>query len=203
MPSGEEIQRYLTGVWRMMLGKPDGLKLLDLSADGFWNSFFAMLVALPPLVVGWVSFANDLAALTDDFGGRLSIVLRLATIDFATWVAPLLVLVVVVKQVGIADRFVHLVVSSNWASALISWFMLPPSLIGLLLPGAGSLNDFLSLIFFVAAMVLSWRVTNTAIGRGPAIATAIFAGMFVVSLFTLFLLQGALGLASIAQAPIE
>lgn len=203
MPSGEEIQRYLTGVWRMMLGKPDGIKLLDLSIDGFWNSFFAILVAVPPLVVGWVGFANDLASLTDDFGGRLSIVLRLAVIDLATWIAPLVVLAVVVRQVGIADRFVHLVVAGNWASALIAWIMLPPSLIGLVLPAAGSLNDFLSLIFFVAAMVLSWRVTNLAIGKGPAMATAVFAGMFVVSLFTLFMLQDALGLSPIAHAPIE
>ena len=59
MPSAEEIQQYLTGAWRMMMGKPDGLRLLDLSADGFWNSFFAIIVALPALFVGWVGVAND------------------------------------------------------------------------------------------------------------------------------------------------
>ena len=54
MPSVEDIQQYLTGAWRMMMGKPDGLRLLDISADGFWNSFFAIVVALPALIVGWV-----------------------------------------------------------------------------------------------------------------------------------------------------
>ena len=39
----------------MMLGKPDGLRLLDLSADGFWNSFFAIVGALPALIAGWVT----------------------------------------------------------------------------------------------------------------------------------------------------
>lgn len=199
MPSGEDIQRYLTGVWRMMLGKPDGLKLLDLSADGFWNSFFAMVVALPPLVVGWVGYANDLAALGGDVGGRLSIVTRLALVDFTTWVAPLLVLALVVRQAGIADRFLHLVVSGNWATALIAWIMLPPSLINLVLPGSGSVGGLLSLVFFVAAMILSWRVTNVAIGKGAAIATAIFAGMFVVSLFSFYLLEGVLSLGPVVQ----
>jgi hypothetical protein len=203
MPSGEEIQRQLTGVWRMMLGKADGLRLLDLSADGFWNSFFAMVVAAPPLVVGWVGFANEVALLSDGASGRFSIVMRLATIDFATWIAPLIVLALVARKAGIADRFVHLVVASNWASALLAWIMLPPSLIGLVLPGPNPFNDFLSLLFFVAAMVLSWRVTNVATGKGPAVATAVFAGMFVVSLVTLFLLQGVLGLATVVQAPIE
>lgn len=200
MPSADEIQQYLTGAWRMMLGKADGIKLLDISADGFWNSFYAMLIALPALVVGWVGFANDLSALGAGFDGRLSIVLRLATIDLAAWVVPLLVLAAVARPAGIADRFVHLVVASNWASALIAWIMLPPSLIGLVLPNAQPLEDMLSLAFFVAAMVLTWRVTNAALGKGAGVATAVFAGMFVVSLLTLFILQGALGLAPPDQA---
>lgn len=197
MPSGEEIQLYLTGVWRMMLGRADGLKLLDLSADGFWNSFFAMVVAIPPLVVAWVSFANDLSALGGDFGNRLSIVLRLATLDFSTWVIPLAVLAAVARPAGVSDRFVHIVVSGNWASALLAWIMLPPSLLGLFLPQATDANNLLSLVFFVIAMVLSWRVTNVAIGRGPTIASAVFAGMLVLSLLTLFLLQPLLGLAPV------
>jgi hypothetical protein len=197
MPSGEEIQRYLTAVWRMMLGKPDGLKQLDLSADGFWNSFFAMVVAVPALVVAWVGFANDLSALGGDFGNRLSIVLRLAALDFSTWVVPLAVLAAVARPAGLSDRFVHIVVSGNWASALLAWIMLPPSLLGLFLPGATDVNSLLSLVFFVIAMVLSWRVTNVAVGKGAAIASAVFAGMFVLSLLTLFVLQPLLGLAAI------
>ena len=200
MPSGEQIQQYLTGAWRLMLGKADGLKLLDISADGFWNSFYAMLIALPALVVGWVGFANDLSTLGDGFDGRLSIVLRLATIDLAAWVVPLLVLAAVAKPAGIADRFVHLVVASNWASALIAWIMLPPALIGLVLPEVRPLEDMLSLVFFVAAMVLTWRMTNAALGKGASVASAVFAGMFIVSLLTLFILQSAFGLAPLDQA---
>ena len=194
MPSGEEIQRYLTGAWRMMLGKPEGLKLLDLSVDGFWNSFYAMIIAVPALVVGWVGFANELTALTDSFGSRVSIIGRLAAIDFATWIAPLLVLSAAARPAGIADRFVHLVVAGNWCSALLAWIMLPPALIALVLPGITGLDNVLSLFFFILAMVFSWRVTNIAAGKGPAVATAIFVGMFLVSLLVLLILQGAFGL---------
>ena len=49
MLSADETQASLTGAWRLMLGKADGLRLLDLSADGFWNSFFAIIVATPAL----------------------------------------------------------------------------------------------------------------------------------------------------------
>lgn len=199
MPTGEEIQRYLTGAWRLMMGKTEGLRLLDLSADGFWNSFYAMLVAVPALVVGWVVFANDLTALTDAFGSRLTIVLRLAVLDFATWVAPLVVLALVAKPAGISDRFVHLVVAGNWASAVIAWLMLPASLVDLVLPGSRGVSDVLSLLIFLATLALTWRMTNAALGKGAAMATAVFIGMFMVSLLTLFILQSAFGLTPTVQ----
>jgi hypothetical protein len=194
MPSIEEIQQYLTGAWRMMTGKPDGLKLLDISADGFWNSFFAIVVALPALIVGWVGIANELGELGGDFGGRLSIVLRLAVIDMLAWVIPLLGLGLVARQVGIADRYVHFVVASNWASVVLVWLMLPLAILNLLVPGAVELNDALSLLVFLAALVLTWRMTNAVLAKGPAIATAVFVAVLFVSLFLILSLQGLFGL---------
>jgi len=203
MPSAENIQQYLTGAWRMMMGKADGLRLLDLSADGFWNSFFAMVIALPALIVGWVGVTNELSALSGAFGSKLSILVRLAVIDLATWVVPLVALAAVASRVGIGDRFVALVVASNWASALFVWIMLPASLMGLIWPAASDTNSVVSLFLFVLSMVLSWRMTNVAIGRGPALASAVFIGMFLVSLATLLIMQSALGLTAPAQVPVE
>ena len=70
MPSVEDIQQYMTGAWRLMLGKPDGMRLLDISVDGFWNSFFAIIVALPALAASWIAVANDITQLAD-MGSRL------------------------------------------------------------------------------------------------------------------------------------
>ena len=203
MPSAENIQQYLTGAWRMMMGKADGLRLLDLSADGFWNSFFAMVIALPALIVGWVGVTNELSALSGAFGSKLSILVRLAVIDLATWVVPLVALAAVASRVGIGDRFVALVVASNWASALFVWIMLPASLMGLIWPAASDTNSVVSLFLFVLSMVLSWRMTNVAIGRGPALASAVFIGMFLVSLAILLIMQSALGLTAPVQVPVE
>ena len=201
MPSTEEIQQYLTGAWRMMLGKADGLRMLDLSADGFWNSFFAMAIALPALIVGWVGVANEFGQVSGEFGGRLSIVLRLAVVDFAAWVAPLAALAAATRRVEIADRFVHIVVSSNWASALIVWLMLPAPLLRMFFPTASDAASLLSLTLFAVSMVLTWRVTNVAIGKGAAVASAVFAGMFLVSLAVLLILQALLGLNAPDQMP--
>ena len=58
MPPGDDIQKYLYGAWQLLLGRREGMKLLDLSADGFWNSFYAIVLALPAMFVGWVSVTN-------------------------------------------------------------------------------------------------------------------------------------------------
>ena len=199
MPSFEQVQQYLTGAARLMLGKSDGLRMLDFSADGFWNSFFAMVVALPALMIGWVGLANELEQMPGAIGGRFSILLRIALIDFASWTVPLVLLALVITRTPIADRFARIVVAGNWGSAVIVWFMLPAPLLRLVYPAAEGAASTLSLILFAVSLLLTWRLTNLAVGKGPAAATAVFVGMFVSSIAVLVFLQSALGLSSAAQ----
>jgi len=193
MPSSEVIQHYMSGVWRMMTGRADGLDRLDLSADGFWNSFFAIVVALPALVVGWVSIANRVGGA--EFASRFSVVLRMAAADLLSWVVPLIVLAACARPFGIAHRFVPYVVSSNWASALFVWIMVPAAVLELFLPGARDAAALLSLLIFGVTMVLSWRLTNVALGMGAATASWVFGAMFLLSLMVLLLAQELLGLS--------
>jgi hypothetical protein len=197
MPEIEEIQRYLTGSWRMMTGKPDGIRLLDISADGFWNSFFAIAIALPALIAGWVTIANTISPDHVAFGARLSIMLRLATVDIGAWVLPLAAFAAAARPAGLADRLAHYVISSNWGSALIVWMMLPPTLLRMFFPGAADFASVVSICLFVVSLVLSWRLTNSAIGKGAGVASAVFGAMFVASLAVLYLLQFVLGLGSL------
>src|SRR6185312_13153554 len=194
MPSAEEIQQYLHGAWRMMLGKADGLRELDISVDGFWNSFFAIVVALPALVVNWVTITDSYGDVATDFGDRFAIFIRLATIDLAAWLVPLAALAAIARRLNLADRYVHYVVASNWATAIIAWLMLPPAILLLFLPDATDLAWFLSVAIFIASQIFVWRMTNVAIGRGAATASAVFAGMFVASVVILLVLQWLLGL---------
>ncbi|MDX8480321.1 transporter [Mesorhizobium sp. VK24D] len=193
MLSADETFASLTGAWRLMFGKADGLRMLDLSADGFWNSFFAIVVAAPALIVGWVGIANEIGD-PNAFAGRLSMLIKLATVDIGSWVLPLVVLALVAPRAGIGGRFVHYVVASNWASAIIAWLMLPSALLRLFLPSTDEISGLVSLLLFALSMVLTWRMTNATIGKGAAVGTAVFAGMFVASLLVLFGLQALLGI---------
>lgn len=194
MPSAEDIQTYLAGVWKLMNGRAEGLRQLDLTVDGFWNSFFAILVALPALGVGWVSFANELAG-SDPFAYRLWILAKLAVVDLVSWVGPIILFALVARPVGLIDRFVPYVVASNWASAAFAWLLLPPSLIDLFWPASEEATDIISLVVVIVTLVLAWRLTNTVIARGAAVATAVFFAMIAVSVAILLVLQPFLGLA--------
>jgi hypothetical protein len=194
MPPAEEIHQSLAGVWRMILGKADGVRMLDLSVDGFWNSFFAIVVGLPAMIAGWVTLAHEITQTPDRFSSRFDMMLRLAVVDIGTWVLPIVLLALAVRHVGLADRFVHYVVASNWSSAIFVWMMLPPALLRMIWPGMTGLASGLSLILFIATLVLSWRVTNAALAKGPAVATSLFAAMFALSLAILFSLQLLLGI---------
>ncbi|ESZ13649.1 MAG: transporter [Mesorhizobium sp.] len=195
MLSSDETYASLNGAWRLMLGKADGLRQFDLSADGFWNSFFAIVVAAPALIVGWVGLANEIGD-PNAFAGRFSMLIRLATVDIGVWVLPLVGLALVAPRAGIGGRFVHYVVASNWASAIIAWMMLPAALIRLFLPSTNEFAVLASLLLFALSMILTWRMTNVAIGRGAAVGSAVFAGMFVASLVVLFVLQALLGIVA-------
>ncbi|MGX5800845.1 transporter [Bradyrhizobium sp. Arg314] len=192
MLSADETYASLAGAWRLMFGKADGLRLLDLSADGFWNSFFAIIVAAPALIVGWVGIANEIGD-PDAFAGRLGTLIRLATVDIGSWVLPLVALALVAPRAGIGGRFVHYVVASNWASAIIAWLMLPSALLRLFLPSTSEISSLVSLVLFALSMLLTWRMTNASIGKGAAVGTAVFVGMFIASLLVLFGLQALLG----------
>src|SRR4051794_6597194 len=200
MLSADETQASLTGAWRLMLGKADGLRLLDLSADGFWNSFFAIVVAAPAMIVGWVGTANEIGD-PNAFAGRLGMLIRLATVDLGSWLLPLVVLALVASRAGIGDRFVHYVVASNWASAITAWMLLPSALIRLFLPSGNPVAELVWLVLVVLSLVLSWRMTNASIGKGAAVGSAVFAGMLVVSLAVLFGLVALLGITVPTAAP--
>ena len=200
MLDAAEIQRNLNGAWRVMRGRADGMRLLDTTAEGFWDSFFAIAVAAPALAVGWISSANDFVSY-ETTASRLGVMLRLAVIDMSVWILPLVGLALVAGRAGIADRYVHYVVSGNWASALLVWMMLPPTILRLVLPQTADVATLLSLLLFLASLVLTWRQTNVALNRGPAAATALFVAMFVAALAVLVVLQSLMGLNPSSQMP--
>ncbi len=190
------IVQYLTGAWYMMTGRKDGLAMLDTSADGFWNSFFAIIVAIPPLLLSWIAFTNNF--MPSEGASKFGWLAGLALVDLCGWIVPLILFAVVAKPAGLADRFAAYVVATNWGSALVAWLALPSPLTRLLFPGNDDAAASTGLLIFIISLVLGWQLTNAALQRGAAVATAVFLAMTITTVVIMVQLQDWLGLSPVS-----
>jgi hypothetical protein len=179
-------------VWQMAMGKRDSLRKLDLSADGFWESFWALVVSIPPLALGWADYALRTGAETRS--ERMVTFLAAAVSDVAVWLIPLAGFLYIASRSPIKDRITAYVVATNWASALILWLVWPVSMLSLVVPSAKEVADSLGFMVFVASLVFSWRITDAALDKGAAVTSAVFFSMFAGSIVVLLAMQSILNL---------
>ncbi|PRD49609.1 hypothetical protein [Phyllobacterium myrsinacearum] len=191
----EDIQRYFWGSWRIMNGHADGLEFFDLSEDGFWQSFHAITVSLPPLILSWIVFANDVVAFRPETGTRLSLIGRIAFVDLTAWVLPLAVLLFVAPRIGLRSRFSVYVITSNWGSALVNWLVVPATLIHIFMPTRPQFSLGVDLVLNAVALVLTYRLTHVALKKTYAYTTAFFAILVTGYIILVVVLQSVLGIA--------
>lgn len=194
MPEAGSIQRALSGSLRLMMGRADGLKLLDLTADGFWDSFYAIVLSIPPLTATWV--LNAAFTPGASLKQRAAIVALSAAISLLAWLAPLLVLGLAARKLTISAEFPALVIASNWSSVLLSWALALPVLVTLAFPGQAEAASGLLICLYLVALVLTWRMTNAVMGKGAGPATAVFCILIVTGEIVGFSLQRLLGLSA-------
>ncbi|WP_279478946.1 hypothetical protein [Aureimonas sp. SK2] len=191
LPSLPEIGRYFTGAWRLMAGDRRGLDRLDLSADGFWRSFSALVVALPPTALSWLEFERIERA-----GAPVTPVVALAAhalADLTAWLLPLLLVGVAARHIGFSKRMVPFVVAVNWGGALLTWAF-SPFFVLLLLGGQSDLTQILGLLIAVASIVLTVRLIAVATGSDYPLSIAIVTMMVFVSLLSFAAVSDLFGL---------
>lgn len=194
MPSFEEIQYYFSAVWRAMTGHPEALNNLNTDADGFWRSFYAILIALPPMLIGWVEIAARLTDGSDETALRLINTFKLATIDITVWLLPLVIIGFLSRSLGLERRFSTYVVATNWGTALVAWIYAPLSFLNLLLPDLSPVFAGIGFGLFLATLALSYRLTRAALQRPHSFAAPFFISVILGSIMLTIILQGLTGL---------
>lgn len=183
MPSLAEIARYFTGAARLMAGRRDGLSLLDISADGFWRSFAALVVALPPTVLSWLEYESVERPPFSGHLGRFSTYGAHALADLTAWLLPILIMASFARLLGFSRKMVPFVVATNWGGAFLAWVFSPFFLL-LLLTGPSDLTALLGLVVAIASIVLSVRLIANATGTDIPMSVAIVTMMVFVSLLS-------------------
>jgi hypothetical protein len=176
-----EARHSLAAAWLLARGDRNAYGLMNLSEDGFWRSFAAILPVLP------------LYLYTTDFGARfepagsggeppstLLAVLSLL-IQWVTW--PILI-AAIGKPLGWGANFVRYMVAFNWSSVYVIGVMLPP----LMLFDAGVIGrdtmGLLGLVSMAAALWIRWIVAVTGLQVSGMVAAALVFGELLISLGT-------------------
>ena len=164
----------ISGAWDVMNGRVEGLRKLDLTIDGFWASFGAIVLILPVALIAMAServamlaVGGEAVALTGGY-----VVLRLIAV-IVDWLAFPAILALLARPMGITTRFVPYIVARNWAAVPVAGMFAVPHLFhafGVLPTG---MLSFVLLILFGVAVWFAYVVVRTAMQVPPVMAVPI------------------------------
>jgi hypothetical protein len=188
----EEVGHSLTAAWDLFLDRPGAMRNFDVSVDGFWRSFAAVLLVVPSYLLA-VLAERQLAAVTDPAAplqDGASFVIHNAIGLGLDWVALPLILALLARPLGIARRYPAFVVARNWGAAIAA---VPFGIIGLLILLGIAGGELASLLMFAALIIVlryTFVIARRALEVGIGFAVGIVVLDFVVSLTIALALDG-------------
>ncbi|SFF35207.1 hypothetical protein SAMN05216566_10911 [Aureimonas phyllosphaerae] len=192
LPTLPEIGRYFTGAWRLMAGDRRGLDRFDLSADGFWRSFAALVVALPPTALSWLEFERVERGFSA--ASPVTALAAHALADLTAWLLPLFLVGIAARHIGFERRMVPFVVAVNWGGAFLTW-VFSPFFVLLLVGGPSELTQVLGLVIALLSIGLTVRLIAVATNCDIPLAIAIVTMMIFVSLLSFAAVSDLFGVA--------
>lgn len=165
MPTLKEVEFYLTGLWLLFTQDPKGVNYLDFSDRGALRSFWAAVFVLPTTLLTFVWWRSIyLQAQPEGAEVGSLFFFRLGLVETANWIVPLVLVGLLCWMVGIGEKFLSIVVISNWLTLPASYaygFLL---LMMLLVPGLTGLAVILSYGLAVALVMALFRILRMVFG---------------------------------------
>lgn len=182
-----DIRAGLGGAIGLLRGDAGAMARFDVSYDGFWKSFLAVLVIVPLFLFyvhgEWRLLAqeSDMESVWESrsYGGFIAMRLVVMAVD---WLAYPLIILAVARPLGIAGAVVPYIVAQNWAAALASALIALPSIafgFGIL---PGGIASILTLLLFAVVLRFFYFVARTALQVPAGFAVGLVAFNAVLSL---------------------
>lgn len=199
MPSLREISSSVRGAWLLFVMDPRGMTQFNISANGFWNSFFAAVILAPVyffVLLAQYKLNREVQQIAQEQQAANPTLPELPPIpdlsDYllaqgiayvALWAIFPIVMLWVTRLIRIPNKYVPFVVAYNWSAIVVLTIQLPPfalfyfGLVGIV----GAIAPLLSILLVI--MIYRWYVAYTALGL-PAIAClGIVTLDFVINIF--------------------
>jgi hypothetical protein len=183
MPGRDEILRSLTGAWNLFLDRPDALRYFDISIDGFWRSFAAILLVLPSYAVIALSERAQILtdAIPDGFDGGAFFVNKVISIG-VDWVAFPIVFAFIAGPLGLGRTYSTFIIARNWGAVLAATPYAAVALLYLAGILSAEVTNFLWLAIMIVVIRYSYLIVRRALGAEIGVAVAIIVSDVALSL---------------------
>ena len=187
MPDRDEIVRSLTGAWRLFLDRPDAMRFFDVSVDGFWRSFAAVVLILPAYALFALVERIDILdepVVDPAFGDGSFVANKLLTLAL-DWVTLPILLAAFAKPLGVGRTYAAYVVARNWCAVLATapfGIVALLSLLGLLSTGPASV---ISLVILAVVIRYNYMIARRALGADVGLAVGLVVADFAISLLVI------------------
>ena len=189
-----EITKSINGAWRIARMDQNALNYFNMSVEGFWRSFLAVLIVLPLYVVFLVLNLGQLSGMELPTGSATSkelyVAIKLAA-HILGWLAFPIVMIPISRLMDLSQSYVPYIIVWNWSNVLVMAVILPAVL---LFPPSAQSGQSAKLILMAAQItVLFYGYLVARAGLQCKILTAIGVVMLDLLLGLLFnLLAGRL-----------
>lgn len=177
MPSGADIRDAMAGAWRLFCGDPRGLERFDLSAEGFFRSFWVIVLVAPIYAASVLTERSLLLSErfpADDFSdGRFFLVRALTLI--VDWFAFPLVMVFITRKLQLGGRYAAYITVRNWTALPSAALTALPTIaygLGLVSIAATTLATY---VFLIIVLRFGWFIARSVLQTSAAIAAGIVA----------------------------
>jgi hypothetical protein len=168
--------RSLKACWQLVCLDEDGYDQLDLSADGFWDSFKAIFLVAPLYI-----YANSAGAqLTEPPQAPPAIFAAISMLALL-WVTWPWLMISISHLLGVERNYVRYVVAYNWTSVYIIAALVPVLLLqqlGVLGQVSGAL---VSLCVVAWSLFLRYYVARTGLKTGALASGGLVAADLLLS----------------------
>lgn len=193
----EEIARSLTGAWYVFLDRPDAAQLFDVSVNGFWRSFRAIVLVAPAYALSaMVEREVILAGLVDagNWSDQQFIVAKVLTLCL-DWIALPLLLALVAGQLGVSRTYSAFVVARNWGAVLAIAPFGAIALLYLLGIFGEEATNIGSLVILVIILRYNYLIARRVLGLDTAFAIGLVVADFALSFSIAAFVDGLAGVS--------
>ena len=194
MPTLKEVEFYLRGLWLLFKQDPAGFSYLDLTDRGALRSFWAIVWALPAILISFAWWRIlYLQGLPEGTETGATFFFRLTLVEASNWIFPLVLLGVLCLIIGIGEKFSSMVAVINWLALPISYSYGLLVLLMMFVPALAGVVALLWLILMVSVIVALFRIIRMIVGDQLLMVSTIVMVLLVPSMIIAELLEQYLG----------